>query len=782
MTQLKRSTLNSYSGIYPHLAVTNGPEQMESGIGAVVPWAGKLWYLTYPASSWKGSDGDKLYSLNQDLQVEINTESVGGTHANRMIHRESDQLIIGLYFINAAGTVRTVPPEQMQGRLTAVARHLTDPVNRVYFFTMEGGIYEVNVHSLEVTTHAPDPMPIQEDTIHLLDGKHAKGAYTGQGRFVITNNGDGGGLVEWTGNGDMGNRDNWTTVDRNKYTDVTGPGDIYGSPDDTTPLWALGWDHKSVLLNLCEEGKWTRFRLPKASYTHEADHGHFTEWPRIREIGAGKWLMDMFGQTFSFPPTFSRMTTAGIRPLSVHHKMIVDFAAWNDRIVMACNDASRFDNAIVGRQQSNLMFEKYENLKHGHQPFGWGGVWMEEAVKANASSEPFLLAGYKKRVLHLSHTEKHEVAFQLEMDREGNGEWEYFDNVKVSDNGYKYYVIPEEIEGEWVRIRVEQDVQAATAFFYYTSACSSGPEQEMVQSLSRIGDSGYTTAGIIRLAEDDKLTLQLAASLLDNEGRIKEQGYYEIGQDMVLRKADKAIEESRLRNEFAPVAEYTVDDASFIMMDKTGRRFRLPKCDNRLDSFGELGANRCIREVVTERSLMHIDGTFYELPRDESGGLAKIQPISSHAFQIYDFASWRGMLVLSGCRLDAEEDSHYLKSEDGKAGLWLGNVDDIRRFGTPRGVGGPFKQTSVQAGEPSDAYLMLGYVHKSVEFSHNLEQEVEFSIEVDIHASGNWLLYGTWTVAAGVTKSHRFPDEYNAHWVRVTVDQSCSATATFIYE
>ena len=48
------------SGIYPHLAYYNN-EDSECGTGAVVPWAGKLWLITYLRSSkkdtrvWNGS-------------------------------------------------------------------------------------------------------------------------------------------------------------------------------------------------------------------------------------------------------------------------------------------------------------------------------------------------------------------------------------------------------------------------------------------------------------------------------------------------------------------------------------------------------------------------------------------------------------------------------------------------------------------------------------------------------------------------------------------------------
>ena len=63
------------SGIYPHLAAFNG--NGECGIGAVVPWAGRLWFLTYPPHSTKGSS-DKLYAVGPDMSLDVRPESVGG--------------------------------------------------------------------------------------------------------------------------------------------------------------------------------------------------------------------------------------------------------------------------------------------------------------------------------------------------------------------------------------------------------------------------------------------------------------------------------------------------------------------------------------------------------------------------------------------------------------------------------------------------------------------------------------------------------------------------------
>ncbi|MCA9269838.1 MAG: hypothetical protein KDA41_15260, partial [Planctomycetales bacterium] len=54
------------SGVYPHLASFNGGG--ECGIGAVVPWAGRLWWITYPPHARRGS-ADKLYSIDESLKL-----------------------------------------------------------------------------------------------------------------------------------------------------------------------------------------------------------------------------------------------------------------------------------------------------------------------------------------------------------------------------------------------------------------------------------------------------------------------------------------------------------------------------------------------------------------------------------------------------------------------------------------------------------------------------------------------------------------------------------------
>mgnify|MGYP007073234580 FL=1 len=132
------------------------------GTGPVVPWADRLWVITYGPHLPFGSS-DKLYEITPDLKQIVRPESVGGTPANRMIHRESQQLFIGPYVIDAQRGVRVIPPSRMPGRLTGNARHLADPAGKIYYATMEEGLYEVDVQSLAVTSLIRDGNALKKD-------------------------------------------------------------------------------------------------------------------------------------------------------------------------------------------------------------------------------------------------------------------------------------------------------------------------------------------------------------------------------------------------------------------------------------------------------------------------------------------------------------------------------------------------------------------------------------------------------------------------------------------
>ncbi len=768
------------SGVYPHLAVFNEGDGLpcngngnECGIGAVVPWAGKLWMLTYSPHCPHGSS-DKLYTIDEDLNLSIRPESIGGTPANRMIHQPSNQLIIGPYFVNEEGIVRAVSYDSMPGRHTATVPHLEHPDNWVYFYDMEGKLYEVNVNTLTVNKLYVKPVP----------GWHGKGAYTSQGRLVIANNGEHqvfdidekllkaggapqnedemGALASWDG-------ETWEIVERKQFTDVTGPGGIYGAQSEDEPIWSIGWDKRSVILKLLDEGAWYTYRLPKSTHTYDHWGGWYTEWPRIRAIGKKQMLMDMHGMFYDFPKDFTHDNTAGITPLANHLRYVPDFCEWNGRLVIATDETSILQNPYAGRSQSNLWFGQVEDMDAWGPQNGWGGSWVNDEVAAEEPSAPFLINGFAHKMLHIAHNADTEVQFTLEIDKKGNNTWKPFTTMKVPANGYQYYIFPENFSAQWVRLTPNQDCTASAYFHYQADGHDPAAAQAMFAGLAGIHEEGEINAGLVRPAGHNK-NLQFLPLSGEETGV-----YFEVDERLNFfqpteSRAAEVQETCNLKKEFE------VDEASVIVRDETGT-YRLPKTSAKYEQPFSAGWPRGKREVESERYMFNAHGTFYEIPRE--AGLSAIRPVTTHKKQIVDFCTWRGLLVISGNSPQAQNDGHYFSSEDGHTGLWFGAIDDLWQLGKPVGEGGPWKDTAVKAATPSLPYLMTGYDQKKVALS--TDKDATFTLEVNFDHNG-WHTYQQIEVPAGETITHPFPEGFNAHWVRVVADTDCEATAWFVYE
>ena len=775
----------SFSGIYPHLAMFNGGN--ECGTGAVVPWADKLWVVTYSPHSPKGSD-DKLYSVDSTLRQTIHPESIGGTPANRFIHTESQQLFIGPYAVNAQGRVRAIPYDKMFGRPTGNARHLTDPANKIYYASMEEGLYEVDVHSLGVTELWRDEQ-LKDGRKSNLPGYHGKGLYSGQGQLVYANNGEhgkdalvnpeiaSGVLASWDGKAEA-----WTVVRRNQFTEVTGPGDLTGNKNPATdPLWSIGWDFRSLILQVLDHGTWHSYRLPKSSHSYDGAHGWNTEWPRIRDIGETDLLMTMHGAFWRFPKNFDSTHSAGLVPRSNYLKVIGDFARWGNRVVLGCDDTakSEFLNkraakgklAAPGQSQSNLWFIEPSQLDHLGPVIGRGAVWLNEPVKQNAPSDAFLFSGYDERLLHLTHDAAAPVTFTLEVDRLGNGTWTELRRVEVPSSGYTWTAFAATERAAWIRIRASRDLAHATASFSYRK--QDGRTSLPDARFAGLGEAGATGA-LLHARGGEKKTLGVTVG----------DRFYEMGADMQLRLTDDAAAAMWAHANLTPPADaITLDAASILYRDEQGKRWRLPRGRANFDGKSPHTRVRVDREVCTERDLLNAGGTFFEFPAENAGGIAKVRPIATHNREIHDYASWRGLLVMSGVSSTASATNpHLIRSTDGHAAIWVGAVDDLWLFGKPVGFGGPWRNTPVTAHTPSDPYLLTGYDRKTLSLAHTAASLIRIQVEVDLTGTGSWVTYTTFDVPPGKSVSHTFPAGYQAYWLRVTSDTPTEATAQLTYD
>lgn len=800
---------DNISGIYPKLAFYNN--EGECGTGAVVPWAGSLWAITYGPHLPFGSS-DKLYQITPDKKMTVRSESIGGTPANRLIHKESNQLNIGPYFISESGKVRVLPWQKAPGRYTGSARHLTDPANKIYIGTMEEGFYEVDVNTLEVKELYKDsneawrlyrkdpentPKPVE-----LLPGAHGKGLYSGQGVMVFSNNGENsaaamkyfdalsGALSEWDGK-------NWKVVRRNQFVELTGPGGIYGSTNpETDPIWATGWDHKSVLLGVRDAQKgWSFYRLPKASHSYDGAHGWNTEWPRIRNVGTEEkadYLMTMHGLFWKFPGTFTTDHSAGIRPRSAYLKVIGDFTRWNDELVFGCDDSAQkeFLNKRKakggiegpGQSNSNLWFTSLTKPDELGPATVDGAVWEEEEVKANTFSDPYLFAGWEERCCWIKNDGAEEVTYTFEVDKKGNDEWTKLQTVNVPAGESTHLFFATDTQAEWIRVQTDKDVQTSVSFVYTTADKRDEEVAPIFQGLSEVSDKN-SLGGLLYGLGDNRRTLGVVATTNAN-GLVEENGYYEMSDTLALVRKEDVQTANFIREKFAiPHQVVTVDESSILIVDDRDRRWRLPLGNAEYSSLMGQDVLRICREVATERDLFNCHGTFYELPAENADGYAKMRPVASHNFRIHDYASYRGMLVMTGINpKEVKNNEHIIVSEDGKAAVWAGVIDDLWEMGKPVGKGGPWKNTAVKAGEVSDPYLIGFYDKKNLTLSHSSQKEVTFTVEVDPTGNGKWVKYAMLTVKPGEQLKHEFKAPFQARWIRFSADADTEATTWLEYK
>ena len=453
-------------GVFPHLAmVADHSPRTEAGTGALFPWANRLWVVTYVAHMEQSGSGTGLFEINDKLEIRKRPESVVGTYANRLLHGETNQLIIGPHIIDVNGNVRTIDGVKKH-RLAATLTHLTDPANKVYFLAMEGEFFEVDVNTLETKLL----FNLMDELKEPKDSKpHFKSGFTRHGRVVVCSNSytttdynrewSAGRLSEWDGK-------TWTILSEKPFTEV------WSSSSFGAPIIATGWDNASAILKvfLPRTKEWITYRLPKSSKSF--DETSNTEWFRIREVETERALMDCHGMFYEIGFHLYSDQLWAIKPVCSHLRVIPDFCSWRGMLVLGGNQATPMKfgpadgNPLAGQPQAGLWFGKTDDLWAWGKPSGEGGVWNDDIVEAGQPSDPYLMYGFDQKSLHIWHDQATDVVFNIEVDVVGNGQFRSYASHTVKADEYMHHEFPAGFSARWIRITANKNCKA-TAWFIY---------------------------------------------------------------------------------------------------------------------------------------------------------------------------------------------------------------------------------------------------------------------------------------------------------------------------
>ncbi len=445
-------------GLFPELAlpaVLPAPVA-EQGISALVTWADRLWAVGYSES---GPEGRGLFEINPQLQLSKNPASLPepGRHGNRWVHPESAQAFIGPYVIDARGAVRVIDGLKDQP-LAATARHLTQPSTWVYHLTASGSLFETHVGSLETRKLAE-----LTDVLKLPPGAglNVTAACTAQKRLIVTVDSvhgkdqvatrSTGRLLQWDGSA-------WSVVRENAFLDVNAPVEP-GTPSEV-PLYAVGRDKASTLLEVLDQGIWWRYRLPRGGTG--PNRGTSFESMTVRPIHQGQVLLDSAGLFFDLAGTGPAAETWTVSPIARHSRSRPDLTFWRGLLVLA----GQPEDGALGLSQPNFWWLNPEKLGLCGKPQGWGAVWWDDLVDEKSVSDPFLMTGFDQKVLHLTHDGKDVASFTIEVDFLGTGTWKTYASIQVFPGVYAHHEFPQGYSAHWVRLKCDTPGRATAMFIY----------------------------------------------------------------------------------------------------------------------------------------------------------------------------------------------------------------------------------------------------------------------------------------------------------------------------
>lgn len=446
-------------------ADVTGLNDSEIGIGAIIPWAGKLWYTNYLANATTSyGSGSGLYYIDKDFKETV-VDQFPCIGTARHIHFATNSLFIGNWKIDINGVVVRI--NTLTGlRVAAITSHITDS-NKVYVLSMEGIVYEMSAFFPYTLTQLFNLVTV----LNIAGQPHFKAAYTQStptGRlFVVTNNNTPDGrLAYWDGV-------NMTAAGWHIIDQTASWVEVAGTKEFDNLVFATGIDSKSAILAVGKSNDttvWIKRRLPLPTRMYEQYWQQ--EWMRIRMVETEKFLMDLHGMFYQLQPSLlggdPNITRPVVEPVSRHIRTIPDFTTWNGYFVIGGNEATPQNGSYrnIGQPSSGMVFMITDDLWSWGKPIGYGDIWQNEAVTTNIPSDEFLMNGFDKKAMHINNGHSAAINFKVEVCH--RDVWYTYQTFNVAAGLYFHHEFPSGFGAEWVRVTPDISGTSVSCWFVYS--------------------------------------------------------------------------------------------------------------------------------------------------------------------------------------------------------------------------------------------------------------------------------------------------------------------------
>jgi hypothetical protein len=239
----------------------------------------------------------------------------------------------------------------------------------------------------------------------------------------------------------------------------------YSKANTAIPAGVLSVDAASVVFT-DDAGK--RWRLPKGDTAFDAD-GPLGPSRVCREVATERDLFNAHG-TFYELPADNAGGFAKVRPVATHNRRIHDYCSYRGLFIMSgiAADAPK-DNPHIIRSADGkvaLWAGAIDDVWKLGKPRGNGGPWKDTAVKAGVVSDPYLLTGYDRKSITLSHDAAQPVNMRVEIDLTGACTWVTYKSFAVPAGRGETFEFPAAFSAYWLRVSADRDCKATAQLRY----------------------------------------------------------------------------------------------------------------------------------------------------------------------------------------------------------------------------------------------------------------------------------------------------------------------------
>jgi len=212
-----------------------------------------------------------------------------------------------------------------------------------------------------------------------------------------------------------------------------------------------------------------RFRLPIGHPRYNQNTSLLGQLRVAREVCTERDLFQAAGIFYELPAR-----NAGgfpkIRPIATHPYRIQDYCTWRGLLVLSgLTSANTEENPHIIRSEDGqclVWVGAVDDLWTLGKVRGEGGPWYHSDVKAQIPSDPYLMTGFDRKRLRLSHASAEPVQFVAEVDITGEGQWVPCGQWTVAPGETKRSTFPKTFNAYWIRFVTNRDTEATTLLVY----------------------------------------------------------------------------------------------------------------------------------------------------------------------------------------------------------------------------------------------------------------------------------------------------------------------------